>query len=96
MGTGNRGDREDELYQLALETLVETEALKECENHEGYYFAGSGDLEITYKLAAARTKACQITLTTGETQIDVTGAIKRAYGDYSSMQRCPVCPREKD
>ena len=82
-----------EMYEWARMFLCEAGVLEECENHEGTFFDGSGDIEAAYKIANARITSGEIVLAKGQTRRDLTDLLKSVYEDNSSLSNCPVCDK---
>ncbi len=73
--------------------LCEVGALEECENHDGTYFDGGGDVEEAYRLVNARITSGEIKLAAGETRRDLTDLIKAIYEENSGLDECQECAR---
>jgi hypothetical protein len=83
----------EEQYEWARSLLCKLGTLEECENHEGTYFDGDGDLERAYKTANARITSGEIKLRSGQERRDVTDLLKEVYDDNSGLDSCPECDR---
>jgi hypothetical protein len=87
-------EAQEDLRQHALDILVETELLEQCDYHPGTYFdGGGGDLQDAYKLANSKVSRGEIELPGNMSRRDFTDVIKETYQDNSGVDSCQSCEK---
>jgi hypothetical protein len=76
-------------YFAACRIATEAGVLKECEQHDGFYFAGNEDIEEAYKLGNAEFTAGRLK-GTFESRQEMTDVIKFAVYENSGGA-CEIC-----
>ena len=76
-------------YFAACRIATEAGALKECNQHEGFYFAGNEGIEEAYKLGDAKFTAGKLKRVF-ESRQEMTDTIKYAVS-YNSGGACEIC-----
>ncbi|MEE1990807.1 hypothetical protein QPL90_04700 [Pseudomonas syringae pv. syringae] len=86
-------EENDAKYSEALHIAVEDGALQECENHNGTYFADSGDVESAQEMASEMFKNGEIEYFDDERELlkAIEAVIQQNSGD-----ECYSCDRSDE
>jgi hypothetical protein len=76
-------------YFVACRIATEAGVLKECKQHEGFYFVGNEGIEEAYKLGDAKFTAGKLK-GAFESRQEMTDIIKYAIS-YNSEGACEIC-----
>jgi hypothetical protein len=86
------GESAQSALQQGLQLCLNAKVLRECEIHEGVYFAGPTDAGAAYAFANKRINDGDLQLESGETSQDINSRIKAAIDFYGGISRCQQCP----
>ena len=84
-------EEEGRVRDSATDILIEADAIRECDEHEGYYFVGGSDVEDACKVANARITTGDIIVRDRRAFINI---IEDVYEERSGAKVCTRCARD--